>query len=366
MADNARDMAATSPFLIIGQGLAGTALAWRLWQRGVPFRLVDREQPGTCSQIAAGLVTPITGMRLNLNWRFVELNSEAVAFYREVEARTGGVFYHAKDQVRLFRSEEERALFRRRLEDPALAAQVTQVAWDAEQAESLLGNAFQAPFGGFEQRSGGFLDTAAYLAASRAFFSELGCQTQGEVRWEDLTALADGVRWREESYAAAVFCQGWEAARNPWFEWVPFQSARGSILSARPGDWTEERVINGGGCWLLRRPDGSLRAGPTYEPRFDAARPQEPDPEKVAALRQRLAQMLQRSVSWEEVHTAVRPIVKRAKLLVGRHPSLPRVGFFNGLGSKGALRAPWAARQWVEHWLDGAALEAEIDLNANW
>jgi flavin-dependent dehydrogenase len=73
-------MRAEERILIVGQGLAGTALAWRLWERGVPFVVVDRDEAVTCSKIAAGLVTPITGMRLNLNWRFVSQREEAGAF----------------------------------------------------------------------------------------------------------------------------------------------------------------------------------------------------------------------------------------------------------------------------------------------
>ncbi len=352
-------------FLIIGQGLAGTALAWRLWQRGAPFLIVDRGEPLTCSKIAAGLVTPITGMRLNLNWRFHELRDEALAFYRQLEARTGRAFYHELDQVRLFRGEEERALFRRRMEDPRVAEQVTQVDWGA--GGVFAEAAFNKPYGGFEQRGGGFLDTTAYLAASRAFFQAHGSHTQGEVLPGAIAHDHEHPVWREETFTAVIYCQGWEAARHPWFDWVPFQSARGSILSAPAGNWEEKRVVNGGGCWLLRRPDGVLRAGPTYEPRFDPSRPHDPDPEKLAELRQRLARLVKFAPpAWDGVRTAVRPIVKRAPLLAGRHPAWPRMGFLNGLGSKGALRAPWAARRLVEHWLENLPLEAEIDLRANW
>ena len=116
-------------FLIIGQGLAGTALAWRLWQRGVPFVIVDRDEAVTCSKIAAGLVTPITGMRLNLNWRFEEQRKEAAAFYQEVERETGVRVYFELNQVRLFRDEVARALFRRRLEDDMLARYVVRADW---------------------------------------------------------------------------------------------------------------------------------------------------------------------------------------------------------------------------------------------
>ena len=60
----------TPRILIIGGGLAGMALAWRLHERGVPFLIVDRDEPLTSSKVAAGLVAPITGLRLTLNWRY--------------------------------------------------------------------------------------------------------------------------------------------------------------------------------------------------------------------------------------------------------------------------------------------------------
>ncbi len=53
-------MTTPAPILIVGQGLAGTAVAWQLWERGVPFLVVDPNEASTCSKVAAGLVTPIT------------------------------------------------------------------------------------------------------------------------------------------------------------------------------------------------------------------------------------------------------------------------------------------------------------------
>jgi glycine oxidase len=353
--------------LIIGQGLAGTALAWRLWQRGEPFVIVDRDEAVTCSKIAAGLITPITGMRLNLNWRFTELRDEAVSFYREVERRLGGTFYFPLNQVRLFRDATARALFARRLEQPALASHVVRVDWEAGTSTLLDEAVFAMAHGGFEQTGGGYLDAAAYLSASRRFFAGQGCWQGAEVAAEDIGLKEAGLPvWRDQVYGGMVFCQGWEAVRHPWFDWVPFQSARGSIVTSRALELQgERRVVNSSGCWVLPREDGSARIGPTYEPQFDPAKPNEPDPDRLEGLRAKVAALVKVPVAWSAVHTAVRPIVKKAKLVLGRHPRYRQVGFFNGLGSKGALRAPWAARHWVEHWLDGKALDAEVDLRQN-
>ncbi len=49
-------------FLIVGQGLAGSLLAWELMQRGAKVLIVDNGMPNA-SQVAAGLINPITGMR---------------------------------------------------------------------------------------------------------------------------------------------------------------------------------------------------------------------------------------------------------------------------------------------------------------
>ena len=49
-------------FLIIGQGLAGTVLAWNLIQRGRSVIVLDREDESTSSKVAAGLINPFVGM----------------------------------------------------------------------------------------------------------------------------------------------------------------------------------------------------------------------------------------------------------------------------------------------------------------
>jgi len=51
-------------FLIIGQGLAGSLLAWTLLQQQQTVVLVDSQDPQGASQVAAGLVNPVVGQRL--------------------------------------------------------------------------------------------------------------------------------------------------------------------------------------------------------------------------------------------------------------------------------------------------------------
>lgn len=342
----------TPRILIIGGGLAGTTLAWRLRERGVPFMIVDRDEPLTSSKVAAGLVTPITGMRLSLSWRFGELYPEALAFYRSLESKLGTRFYHEVPIVQLLASEKAVMQWQKRRDQPEV-----QPYLKAAETGPLVNEAiFANPHGGFVQQHSGWLDTAAFLSASQHYFESIGSWQRGELTPDEVASRIG------KDFTHAIFCIGWEAARHPWFDWVPFQSARGTVLQVTADTGGETRVVNNG-CWLLPRGDGTLRVGPTYELNFD--QPNTPAPETIAALETRLRGLLKNRYDITGSQTGVRPIIARREALIGTHPARPGIAFMNGLGSKGVLRAPWVARQLIEHLLDGKSIEPELDLAGN-
>src|SRR5580704_16086454 len=102
MPENDRD------FIVVGQGLAGTTLAWQLHRRGFRVMVVDRESGNSASRVAAGLITPVTGKRLAKSWRLDEVFPAAVAFYHWVEAQTGHKYFKQRPSLRLFQDEAER------------------------------------------------------------------------------------------------------------------------------------------------------------------------------------------------------------------------------------------------------------------
>jgi glycine/D-amino acid oxidase-like deaminating enzyme len=342
----------TPHILIIGGGLAGTSLAWRLHERGLPFLIVDRDEPFTSSKVAAGLVTPITGMRLSLSWRFGELYPEALAFYRSLESKLGTRFYHEVPIVQLLASEKAVAQWQKRRDQPEVQPYLKAPEPGPLVNETLFAN----PHGGFVQQHSGWMDTAAFLSSSHHYFESLGSWQRGELTPDEVASRIG------KDFTHAVFCIGWEAARHPWFDWVPFQSARGTVLQVSTDTGGETRVVNNG-CWLLPRGDGTLRVGPTYELNFD--QPHTPAPETLAALETRLRGLLKTRHDITGSQTGVRPIIARREALIGTHPARPGIAFMNGLGSKGVLRAPWVARQLVEHLFDGKPIEPELDLAGN-
>ena len=244
--------------VVIGQGLAGTTLAWQLLRRGLRVMVVDREQEHSSSRIAAGLITPVTGKRLAKSWRWDELFPAAAAFYRSVEAETGTAFFHPRPSVRLFADVAERDEYHRRAAG-MLAGKV--------QETQINEDWFAAPLGGFEMPHAARLDVPRYLDASREAFRERGEYLAADIEpARDMELLANSVRiprLNVEAKAIALCC-GFQTTSEPWFGGIRFNAAKGEILTLRVPGLPEKRVVHRG-IWLSPIEGQTYRAGSTYE-----------------------------------------------------------------------------------------------------
>lgn len=342
-------------FLIVGQGLAGTCLAWELLGRGASVHVVDRGETMTASKISGGLLNPVIGRNYNLSWRFRESFEAATGFYRAREEQLGTRFFRESPLVRLFRDENERNTFERKRVGGVYDGLLTD-----PQPDPLVPSGINNEHGGFEIARAGAVDTAGFLDASRRHFLQLGCMTEAECGPADIDPRLSGVHWRETNADCVVMCLGYDGMSCPCFSWVPFRPAKGEILSIKIDGLEEQRILNHGN-WLFPASDGCWRTGTTYswEP-LDC----EPTSPARAVVEKRLASLLP-DFTWSVVdHTAaVRPIVHGRKPVLGRHPHHARLAIFNGLGSKGALHAPWCARHLTAHLLDGTPLDPAVDLS---
>jgi glycine oxidase len=327
-------------FVIVGAGLAGTTLAWALHRRGRAFRLIDREPPTTASRIAAGLLTPITGKKPAVSWRWHELRPFAEGFYRQVEVTTGVECFHPRPVVRLFTSAKEREAFI----NPGFSV------------HTVVGEECVV------MPTAARLDTAAYLNASREHFAKLGLYERGE--W-------DG----KVSDAVTVLCQGYVSG-DPFD--LPFRPAKGEILTVRIPDAPDDRVFNRGGWWLAPTTTRSAGVPPAFESGRDARAPSDtfrfgatyswdqlddiPSETGREELASKLRELIRKPFEIVGHDAGVRPIVAGRKPVIGLHPTDPRLAVFNGLSSKGALTAPYFADMLAAHLCDGIPIDPEVDV----
>jgi glycine/D-amino acid oxidase-like deaminating enzyme len=320
-------------FVIVGAGLAGTTLAWALHRRGRVFRLFDREPPTTASRIAAGLLTPITGKKPAVSWRWAELRPAAERFYRQVEAITGERFFLPRPIVRVMTSEQERAAFEK--------AEFSGLVWPVD--PPLNETEVPHPFGVVLMPTAAQFDTVAYLNASRGYFRQHGMYECG--RWDD-----------QPFEGVTVLCQGYVSeGAFP----LPFRPAKGEIMTVRIPGWDEPRALNRGGWWLAPANDGAYRFGATYSWDQLDDTPTETGREELASKLRELIRLPFEVVGHD---AGVRPIVAGRKPVIGVHPTNPRLAVFNGLSSKGALTAPFFAEMLAAHLCDGTPIDPEVDV----
>lgn len=339
---------------IIGAGLAGCALAWSLRWRGVSVRLLDRGEPGTPSRIAAGLITPVTGMRLALTWRMQPLLAAAHTFYRRVEAETQTVIYHPRPAVRLFGEPGEATILARKGE---------QLIGQVERLEPPLNPEWITnPHGGFVLTQAARLDVPAFLAVTQRHFTAEGAFRQADVQLpQDLAPSAEVIRFPRLNLEAryAVFCLGYQPVPNPWFPQAAFEPAKGEILTVSIPGFAEQRVMYAQGIWLAPIGEQRFRVGSTYDLHHLDSVP-------TAAGRDELLSKLRRFVRLPITVTghdaAVRSVARSRKPLLGIHAEFPRLAYFNGLGSKGSISAPYCAEMLADQILADAPIDPEVDV----
>ena len=98
--------------LIVGQGLAGSALAWTCHWQGDQVCLIGSPRRPAASQVAAGLVMPISGRKFTTPDRYHERLTLAAQFYERVaEELKSDRLFSAIKILRRFQQDSERQLF---------------------------------------------------------------------------------------------------------------------------------------------------------------------------------------------------------------------------------------------------------------
>jgi glycine/D-amino acid oxidase-like deaminating enzyme len=334
---------ATFDVLILGQGLAGSTLAWRLAERGVSIVLIDRggvDEIGypSASRVAAGLITPVTGKRLTVADDYEALWASAEAFYRRVEQQCGESLLKAAPAVRVFADTGERRTFLDRLDQGKLRDQARLA------NKSELPRGISAPHGAFVMGGAARLRVAAYLEATRRWLESAGRYVLASLDPEhDIEVTPHGLSVPSLNVSARrlVLCQGFTPESPRWLADVEFRPAKGEVLTIEPPGYSDSRVIHHG-VWIAPEDSAArrYRVGSTTEWRQLDSTPTE------AAHTELLSRLSAAGVNDSQVieHlAAVRPATYDRKPTFGFGPEAPSVGWLNGLGAKGSLWAPFYA-----------------------
>ncbi len=341
------------PFLIVGQGIAGTLLAYFLLKKKQPVKVLDKRLPGETSRIAAGIVNPITGRRLVQSWRFGELFVHAKKTYSELGAFLGISVFQDKNILR------------------ALPSVFDENEWDRRSSfpENRPYFGETAGLGGYESlvapthawgtlRGAAKVDLPDLTTKFRSYLFEKDFLLDEEFDFCKMETNELGVWYNGVSYRKIIFCEGAKAVENPYFKYLPHSPTKGELLLVKiPGAEVENILKNQ--LYIVPLKDGLFWVGSTSKIDFQGVMP---TPAMRAYLGNTLKKILQVPFEIMEHQAGIRPTVADKRPLLGNHPQHPQLAIFNGLGTKGASLGPMFAEQMAGYLLGEKGLDAEVDI----
>ncbi|SHN22075.1 Glycine/D-amino acid oxidase [Cyclobacterium lianum] len=341
-------------FLLIGQGLAGTILSYRLFRAGYTVHLIDDAHPSASSRVAAGLYNPVTGRKMIKTWMADILFAEIEPFYQEMEGFLNQKLLHPQGIFRPFISFEEQNEWLAKSAD--------------DQFEGFIKEVFTGPqfpgvndgMGGLLLKKAGYVDIPVLLQAYRTWAKSQGLMTEAVFSRNQLKRGKDG-DWEYQDLTAGglIFTNGIRAKDQGFFDWLPFAPVKGEILTLRQ-DFYSSKIINRG-VFRIDLGNGLGKVGATYDNRNI-------DLEPTAAARQEILDKLRQLIPekvLEILHhqVGVRPATPDRRPILGKHPSEENVYLFGGLGAKGVSLAPYFSRKMVDFLHSGEEPQKEVNIN---
>ncbi|MGV6826842.1 MAG: NAD(P)/FAD-dependent oxidoreductase [bacterium] len=336
-------------YLIIGQGLAGTLLAWHLKASGRSVLLVDNQHRHSSSTVAAGLFNPLAGKRFSAPPYLQEWLDAAHHTYDALARDNGQTYFHPRDMFRVIHAEDQRPYLDKLLNDERRGSFIKPA---ATSSWSRLGT-------GIMQTGTGYLDISQLLKDMADRWLTDDTLIHQEFDAEQIDIHEGDVHYRGINASSVIFCEGWRAQHNPWFGSLPYRGARGEIIDIKTRHPVPTEILNAG-HWLLPLDSHRCRVGSTYDrDTLDSG----PTQSGLDSLREWIDKVLPNNPYRVTAHqSGVRPATADRLPLLGRHPEHSNLVICNGLGSRGSLTAPWYVKCLVDHLETGKPLPGEADI----
>lgn len=340
-------------FLLIGQGLAGTVLSWRLIQNGYRVHLIGNPNLQSCSRVAAGLYNPITGRKMVKTWEADTLFPLIEPFYRQLERELGVTCLFPKQIYRPFLTVEEQNEWMGNSCDSAYTLFVEKVKVNSQYPE------VNDPYGGVFLSNSGYLDVRVLVDVYADWLKARGLMTTATYQEDDLDLSGQGVRYKDIKARAVIYTNGLGAMESRFFSWLPFRPVRGEVLTVSQ-DFYPDEVINRG-VFRITLPNGLHRVGSTYDNQDITSGATE---KGKGELLDKLGNLVSLPVRQLVDHQwGVRPATKDRKPILGKHPAYGQLYIFNGFGAKGVSLTPYFSEEMINLLTLNREPRKEVNIN---
>lgn len=366
--------------IVLGQGLVGSLLSFRLQSAGIDHVVIDRGHHKASSFAAAGIINPITGRRFVRSWRIEQLGKElriyvelAKAFDLPENAFISPLLVFrdlssikALNDWDLRRAEPENVKFmgaaiRKDIELPNSYLLPKHSDW-AELGLDIKSSSLKdskiifpilvGPGHGYR------VDLQHLLTQVRRQLKGKKMLIEKDVNIDDHFPIDGGYSIGGIEARNVIDCSGAQAIKTATWENLPWRGTKGEAarfsLAKAPREFTVKRN-------MFLCPVGSehqVWLGGTNQDQYD-------DEYSSAFAKTRIREEASGfGVSLPkntDFLSGIRPTVFDRRPLVGQHPWKPGLWICNGMGTKGASLAPYCSKLMVEILHGEPMRDSELD-----
>lgn len=321
-------------YIIVGLGLAGMAFAEELKKKNKSFLIYENNSQNS-SLVAGGMYNPVILKRFTPVWDAINQLKIALPFYENLESEFQKKYHYPLNIYRLFKSIEEQNNWFVACDNPLLApymeTKIVQEKFDG----------INADFGFGKLKNTGRIDTNKLLNDYKTDLFNKGLLLKESFEYNGLNIFEDEVNYKGISALKIVFCEGYGLKNNPFFNYLPMQEAKGELLIIKAPKLKIDFLLKAA-VFVLPLGNNLYKVGATFNWKDKTTIPSK---EGKNELIEKLEFFI--SVPYEIVdHIAgIRPTTKDRRPLIGKHPKYHNLAILNGLGTRGVMIAPFAAKE---------------------
>lgn len=337
-------------YLIVGQGICGTFLSRYLLDAGCSIRVIDYPNPDTASQIASGIINPITGRRLVRTWEIEKFLPFAREAYTEIAKLLHQPLIREMSVLEFPTTVQMKQAFEHRTLTEEFVRYPTE--------NNRWKKYFNSIFDPGEITPALLISLNHLLSGWRIALQKRNLIESSFLSWDNIQYEPTGIRYGDIKAKKIIYCDGVNSVSNPRFLNLPFAPNKGEVIWARIPELSDQYIYKAG-ITLVPWEKDIWWIGSTYEWDFTDALPTDKFRERVTTY---LQQWLKLPFEILDHRASIRPANLERRPFVGLHPANDRIGILNGMGTKGCSLAPWFAKEMADHLTRGTPLHPLADI----
>jgi glycine oxidase len=337
--------------LIVGQGLAGTMLAHFALKLGYSVFLIDKHNPNSASNVASGVVNPITGRKMLKTWMADDVIPFSIDTYNQIENDLNIKIIEEIPIKKILSSEQDIIWWNEKLNNIEYKYYLSKI--------TKIDNSYiKNDFGVGTIHHTYWLDAKVLISNYKKYFLEKNILLEENIDY-NLIITTDIIKYKNIEAKHLVFAEGYKVQENPYFNFIPFKPAKGEQLKIYAKELEINFILNKN-IFIIPIGENYFQVGSTYIWNDET--------EYVTALgRAEIIRKLEKIISCKydivEEKAGIRPTIKDRRPAIGRHQTYKNMYVFNGMGTKGISLSPYFSMHLLKHIFEHQVLLPEVDVS---